>query len=84
MRRTRVEYRKHIVPFLSHTHTQNLSSVTVCMAGKLMHAVQYFGYGGGPSGLKVIFIFTVHFYNLCNSVSLFSNHYGSSCAIVRG
>ena len=49
-----------------------------------MHAVQYFGYGGGPSGLKVIFIFTVHFYNLCNSVSLFSNHYGSSCAIVRG
>ena len=63
VRRTRVEYRKHIVPSLSHTHTQNLSSVTVCMAGKLMHAVQYFGYGGGASGLKVIFIFVVHFCN---------------------
>ena len=65
VRRTRVEYRKHIVPSLSHTHThaQNLSSVTVSMAGKLMHVVQYFGYGGGPSGLKVIFIFIVHFYN---------------------
>lgn len=25
------------------------------MAGKLMHAVQYYGYGGGPAGLKVIF-----------------------------
>ncbi|KAK9992948.1 hypothetical protein SO802_022651 [Lithocarpus litseifolius] len=24
------------------------------MAGKLMHAVQYFGYGGGPSGLKYV------------------------------
>ena len=53
---------------LSHTHTYIKNCglwtfLSVCMAGKLMHAVQYFGYGGGASGLKVIFIFVVHFCN---------------------
>lgn len=31
------------------------------MAAKLMHAVQYDGYGGGAAGLKVIFFFEVFF-----------------------
>ena len=53
---------------LSHTHTYIKNCglwtfLSVSMAGKLMHAVQYFGYGGGASGLKVIFIFVVHFCN---------------------
>ena len=53
---------------LSHTHTYIKfcglwTFLSVSMAWKLMHAVQYFGYGGGASGLKVIFIFVVHFCN---------------------
>jgi len=31
------------------------------MASKLMHAVQYDSYGGGPSGLKVMITLS-HFY----------------------
>ena len=47
----------------THIHKKLWSVDPVSMAGKLMHAVQYFGYGGGASGLKVIFIFVVHFCN---------------------
>lgn len=36
----------------SHSGNLSLSRMTT-MAAKLMHALQYAGYGGGPSGLKV-------------------------------
>jgi hypothetical protein len=42
------------------TYVTTFSSVS--MAAKLMHAVQYDGYGGGSAGLKVIFIFILFFF----------------------
>jgi hypothetical protein len=34
------------------------------MAGKLMHAIQYDSYDGGPAALKVFFFSTLYFFSL--------------------
>lgn len=46
----------------------------MAMAGKLMHAVVYDGYGGGPDGLKVIrflwWSFSIDHFSLYSMVNL--------------
>jgi hypothetical protein len=42
------------------------------MAGKLMHAIQYDSYDGGPAALKVFFFFsTLYFFSLLLLLLLF-------------
>ena len=60
--------------------TPTLSTFSsVSMAGRLMHAVQYHGYGGGPAGLKVIYFHSCSFFFFYNYHSFLLSGFFQTC-----